>query len=52
MLQAALILPSSHGQVEGQVTILAFLKRHSAGHPQLEPLRQRMLHAAWCTGSS
>jgi transposase len=45
-VQAALTLPSSTGQVEGQITTLTRLKRQSYGRAKLDWLRQRMLHAA------
>ena len=45
-VQAALELPSSHGQVEGQITKLTRLKRPSYGRATRDLLRQRMLHAA------
>jgi transposase len=45
-MHAALMLPSSNGQVEGQITQLKRLKRPSDGRATLALLRQRMLHAA------
>jgi transposase len=45
-VQAALTLPYSNGQVEGQITTLKLLKRQSYGRAKLDLLRQRMLHAA------
>jgi transposase len=45
-VQAALELPYSNGQVEGQITKLQLLKRQSYGRAKLDLLRQRMLHAA------
>jgi transposase len=45
-VQAAIELPSSNGQVEGQMTTLKRLKRQSDGRAQLDLLRLRMLHAA------
>jgi transposase len=45
-VQAALDLPYSNGQVEGQVTKLKLLKRQGYGRAKLDLLRQRMLHAA------
>ena len=45
-VQAALNLPYSNGQVEGQMTTLIRLKRQSYGRAKLDLLRQRMLHAA------
>jgi transposase len=45
-VQAALTLPYSNGQVEGQITQLTLLKRQSYGRAKLDLLRQRMLHAA------
>ena len=46
-VQAALTLPYSNGQVEGQITKLKLLKRQSYERAKLDPLRQRMLYAAW-----
>jgi transposase len=45
-VQAALELPYSNGQVEGQITKVKLLKRQSYGRAKLDLLRQRMLHAA------
>jgi transposase len=45
-VQAALSLPYSNGQVEGQIAKLKFLKRQSYGRAKLDLLCQRMLHAA------
>jgi hypothetical protein len=45
-VQAALELPYSNGQVEGQITKLKLLKRQSYRRAKLGLLRQRMLHAA------
>jgi transposase len=45
-VQAALTLPYSNGQVEGQITKLKLLKRQSYGRAKLDLLRQRMLHVA------
>jgi transposase len=45
-VQAALELPYSTGQVEGQITTLTRLKRHSYGRATRDLLRQRMRHAA------
>jgi transposase len=45
-VQAALTLPYSNGQVEGQITKLKLLKRQSYGRAKLDLLRQRMLHAS------
>ena len=45
-VQAAVDLPSSHGQVERQSTTVTRLKRQSDGRATLDLLRQRMLHAA------
>jgi transposase len=45
-VQAALELPYSHGQVEGQITKLKLLKRQGYGRAKLDLLRQRLLHAA------
>jgi transposase len=45
-VQAALTLPYSNGQVEGQITKLKLLKRQGYGRAKLDLLRQRMLHAA------
>jgi transposase len=44
--QAALALPYSNGQVEGQITTVKLLKRQSYGRAMLDLLRQRMRHAA------
>jgi transposase len=45
-VQAALTLPYSNGQIEGQITTLKLLKRQGYGRAKLGVLRQRMLHAA------
>jgi transposase len=45
-VQAAIELPYSNGQVEGQITKLKLLKRQSYGRAKPDLLRQRMLHAA------
>lgn len=45
-VRAALELPYSNGQVEGQVTKLKLLKRQGYGRAKLDLLRQRMLYAA------
>lgn len=45
-VQAALTLPYSNGQIEGQITKLKLLKRQGYGRAKLDLLRQRMLHAA------
>jgi transposase len=45
-VHAALTLPYSNGQIEGQITKLKLLKRQSYGRAKLDLLRQRMLHAA------
>jgi transposase len=45
-VQAALTLPYSTGQVEGQITKLKLLKRQGDGRAKLDLLRQRMLHVA------
>jgi transposase len=45
-LLAALELPYSNGQVEGQVTKLKLLTRQGYGRAKLDLLRQRLLHAA------
>jgi transposase len=45
-VQAALTLPDSNGQVEGQIPKLKRLTRQSYGRAKLELLRQRMRHAA------
>jgi transposase len=45
-VQAALELPYSNGQVEGQSTQWKLLKRQSYGRAKRDLLRQRMLHAA------
>jgi transposase len=44
--RAALELPDSHGQTEGQVTRLKLRKRQRYGRAKLDVLRQRVLHAA------
>jgi transposase len=43
---AALTLPWSQGQVEGQITRLKLLKRHMYGRAKFDLLRLRVLHAA------
>jgi len=43
---AALTLPWSQGQVEGQITRLKLLKRHMYGRANFDLLRLRVLHAA------
>jgi transposase len=45
-VHAALTLPYSNGQVEGQITKLKLLKRQSYGRAKLDLLRKRMLHVA------
>ncbi len=45
-VRAALELPYSNGQTEGQITRLKLLKRQMDGRAQLDLLRQRVLHAA------
>jgi transposase len=45
-VRAALTLPWSSGQVEGQITRLKFLKRQMYGRASFALLRQRVLHAA------
>jgi transposase len=45
-VHAALELPYSNGQTEGQVTRLKLLKRQMYGRAKLDLLRQRVLHAA------
>ena len=45
-VQAALELPYSNGQTEGQVTRLKLLKRQMYGRAKIDLLRQRVLHAA------
>jgi transposase len=45
-VRAALELPYSNGQTEGQITRLKLLKRQMYGRAQLDLLRQRVLHAA------
>jgi|SRR5688572_16397578 len=44
-VQAALTLPYSNGQTEGQVTRLKLLKRQMYGRANLDLLRQRVLYA-------
>lgn len=45
-IRAALSLPWSNGQTEGQITRLKFLKRQMYGRANLDLLRLRMLHRA------
>jgi transposase len=45
-VRAALTLPWSTGQVEGQITRLKYLKRQMYGRASFSLLRQRVLHAA------
>ena len=45
-VRAALELPYSNGQTEGQVTRLKLLKRQMYGRAKFDLLRQRVLHAA------
>lgn len=45
-VQAALTLPYSNGQTEGQVNKLKSLKRQMYGRANFDLLRRRMLHAA------
>jgi transposase len=45
-VQAALELPYSNGQTEGQITRLKLLKRQMYGRAKLDLLRLRLLHAA------
>ncbi len=45
-VRAALTLPWSSGQVEGQVTRLKLVKRQSYGRAGLDLLRARLVHAA------
>lgn len=45
-VQAALTLPYSHGQVEGEITTLTRLKWQSYERAMLDLLRQRMLYTA------
>lgn len=45
-VRAALTLPWSTGQVEGQITRLKLLKRQMYGRASFDLLRQRVLHAA------
>jgi transposase len=45
-VQAALTLPYSNGQVEGQITTWKLLNRQGSGRAKLDLLRQRLLHAA------
>ena len=44
-VRAALELPYSNGQTEGQVTRLKLLKRQMYGRAKLDLLRQRVLYA-------
>ena len=45
-VRAALILPWSSGQVEGQVTRLKLVKRQSYGQAKLDLLKTRLVRAA------
>ncbi len=45
-VRAALTLPWSSGQVEGQVTRLKLVKRQGYGRAKLDLLRARLVHAA------
>ena len=45
-VQAALSLPWSQGQTEGQMTRLKLIKRQGYGRAHFDLLRQRVLHAA------
>ena len=45
-VRAALTLPWSSGQVEGQVTRLKLVKRQGYGRAKLDLLRARLIHAA------
>ena len=45
-VRAALQLPWSSGQVEGQVTRLKLVKRQGYGRAKLDLLKSRLLHAA------
>jgi transposase len=45
-VQAALLLPWSQGQVEGQITRLKFLKRQMYGRARFDLLRSRVLRRA------
>jgi transposase len=45
-VRAALTLPYSNGQTEGQVNKLKSLKRHMYGRANFDVLRQRVIHAA------
>jgi transposase len=45
-VRAALTLPWSSGQVEGQITRLKLLNRQMYGRAGFDLLRQRVLHAA------
>jgi transposase len=45
-VRAALTLPWSSGQVEGQVTRLKLVKRQGYGRAKLDLLRARLLRAA------
>ena len=44
-VKAALSLPWSNGQVEGQVNRLKLIKRQMFGRAKFDLLRQRVLHA-------
>jgi len=45
-VRAALTLPWSNGQVEGQVSRLKLIKRQGYGRAKLDLLRARLVHAA------
>ncbi len=45
-VRAALSLPGSNGQTEGQITRLKLLKRQMYGRANLELLKRRFLHRA------
>jgi transposase len=45
-VRAALTLPYSNGQTEGQVNKLKSLKRQMYGRANFDRLRRRVLHAA------
>jgi transposase len=45
-VRAALTLPWSNGQTEGQINKLKMIKRSAFGRMKLDLLRQRVLHAA------
>jgi transposase len=45
---AALTLPYSNGQTEGQINRFKLIKRSMYGRANFNLLRRRVLHTAWC----